>query len=62
MSAIASPWRIPLLIAGLAAGLHQSGAAGEDVLEGGGVDEGAVARGGVSGVVELPPHVVALLG
>jgi hypothetical protein len=54
LSVILSTWRIPLLVAGLATGFHQSDAAGVDALEGRGVNEGAVAGGGVSGMVELP--------
>ncbi|RFZ50608.1 hypothetical protein MSS4_01999 [Mycobacterium marinum] len=39
LSAIASTGRIPLLVAGLAMGFHQSDAAGVDALQGRGVDE-----------------------
>ena len=62
VSVIASPRRIPLFLAGLAAGLYQAGATGKELLEGSAVDERAVAGGGVSGAVELPPQVVAVLG
>jgi hypothetical protein len=62
VSVIASTRRIPLFLAGLAAGLYQASAAGDEVLEGGGVDERAIAGGGVSGAVELPQQFVALLG
>src|SRR5262245_18487416 len=60
-SLIASPWRIPMPVAGVAARLYQSRAAGLDVLQGGGVDEGAVASGGMPCAVEIPADF-ALLG
>ncbi|CNG99549.1 Uncharacterised protein [Mycobacterium tuberculosis] len=62
LSAIASPWRIPLLIAGLATGFHQSDATGVDTLQGRGVDESAVAETGGAGTVKLPRHQIIAIG
>lgn len=62
LSAIASPWRIPLLIAGLATDFDQSDAAGVDVLDGRGVDEGPVAEAGGAGTIEFPCHQIIAIG
>lgn len=61
-SAIASPWRIPMLVAGLATDFHQSDATGIDALEGRGVDKSAVAEAGGAGTVKLPRHQIIATG
>ena len=62
LSAIASPCRIPLLVAALATGFHESDAAGVDALEGGRIDEGAVTKAGGAGTVKLPRHQIIAIG